>query len=163
MGRQSRPNSDYTRTWSASGEIEYATLADGTRLRYLKAGSGPTQLILLHTVRTQLDHFQLVIPRLLHAFTVYAIDLPGMGWSDITPNASYDEQALRRAVVEVVTALGVDQQAQHHPRVITGSTGTTPTTAIELVDVQDVNGVKDEPDQVIARRDVRVEYESPAG
>src|SRR5262249_32602372 len=92
MGRESRPNSDYTRTWSASGEIEYATLAGGTRLRYLKAGSGPTPLVLLHTVRTQLDHFQLVIPRLLHAFTVYAIDLPGMGWSDITPNASYGEQ-----------------------------------------------------------------------
>ena len=50
-----RPNSDYTRTWFRSGEIEYATLADGTRLRYLKAGSGPTGLIMLHTVRTQLD------------------------------------------------------------------------------------------------------------
>ncbi|HKF30976.1 MAG TPA: alpha/beta hydrolase, partial [Jatrophihabitantaceae bacterium] len=70
-------------------------------------GSGPTPLILLHTVRTQLDHFQLVIPRLLHAFTVYAIDLPGMGWSDITPNANYGEQALRRAVVEVVAALDI--------------------------------------------------------
>src|SRR5262249_61383081 len=91
------------------GEIEYATLAGGTRLRYLKAGSGRTPLILLHTVRTQLDHFQLVIPRLLHAFTVYAIDLPGMGWSDITPNASYGEQALRRALVEVVTALDITE------------------------------------------------------
>ena len=47
------PNSDYTRTWSPSGKIEYATLADGTCLRYLEAGSGPA-LILLHTVRTQL-------------------------------------------------------------------------------------------------------------
>src|SRR5712691_8720996 len=34
------------------GEIEYAKLADGTRLRYLKEGSGPTVLIVLHTVRT---------------------------------------------------------------------------------------------------------------
>src|SRR5262252_2986655 len=107
MGSESRPNSDYTRTWSTSGEIEYATLADGTRLRYLKTGSGPTPLILLHTVRTQLDHFQLVIPRLLHAFTVYAIDLPGMGWSDITPGASYTEPALRRALVEFVTRLDI--------------------------------------------------------
>ena len=84
MGTGLQPNSDYTRTWSRSGEIEYATLADGTRLRYLKTGSGPTALILLHTVRTQLDHFQFVIPRILGSFTVYAIDLPGMGWSDIT-------------------------------------------------------------------------------
>ncbi len=81
MRTESRPNSDYTRTWSPSGEIEYTKLGDGTRLRYLKAGSGPTALILLHTVRTQLDHFQLVIPKIAHAFTIYAIDMPGMGWS----------------------------------------------------------------------------------
>jgi pimeloyl-ACP methyl ester carboxylesterase len=64
-------------------------------------------LIMLHTVRTQLDHFQFVIPRILDAFTVYAIDFPGMGWSDIAPGASYTEPALRRAVVEFVTTLGI--------------------------------------------------------
>jgi len=105
MRMQSRPESDYTRTWSPSGEIEYAKLADGTRLRYLRAGSGPTALILLHTVRTQLDHFQLVIPKILHAFTVYAIDMPGMGWSDIRPGATYTEPALRGAIVELVKTL----------------------------------------------------------
>jgi pimeloyl-ACP methyl ester carboxylesterase len=102
---ESRPESDYTRTWSPSGEIEYAKLADGTRLRYLKAGSGPTPLILLHTVRTQLDQFQLVIPKILHAFTVYAIDMPGMGWSDIRPGATYTEPALRGAIVELIRTL----------------------------------------------------------
>src|SRR5947208_12805061 len=107
MRKESEPNSDYTRTWSPSGEIDYATLADGTRLRYLKAGSGPA-LILLHTVRTQLDQFQLVIPKILQAFTVYAIDMPGMGWSDITPGASDTEPALRRATVEFVRTLDLD-------------------------------------------------------
>jgi pimeloyl-ACP methyl ester carboxylesterase len=107
MGMESRPNSDYTRTWSPPGEIEYAKLADGTRLRYVKAGSGPA-LILLHTVRTQLDHFQLVIPKLVDAFTVFAIDMPGMGWSDITPGASYTEPALRRATVEFVKTLDLN-------------------------------------------------------
>jgi pimeloyl-ACP methyl ester carboxylesterase len=104
METEALPNSDYTRTWSPSGELEYARLADGTRLRYLKVGSGPT-LILLHTVRTQLDHFQFVVPRLLHALTIYAVDLPGMGWSDISPGASYTEPAFRRALVEFVTTL----------------------------------------------------------
>jgi pimeloyl-ACP methyl ester carboxylesterase len=104
---ESRPNSDYTRTWSPSGEIDYATLADGTRLRYLKVGSGPAALILLHTVRTQLDQFQLVIPKILHGFTIYAIDLPGMGWSDISPGASYTEPALRRAVIEFINTLDI--------------------------------------------------------
>ena len=107
MGTESQPTTDYTSTWSPSAEIAYATLADGTRLRYLKAGSGPA-LILLHTVRTQLDHFQLVIPKLVDAFTVFAIDMPGMGWSDITPGASYAEAALRRATVEFVRMLDLD-------------------------------------------------------
>src|SRR5213593_3867244 len=114
MRTEFEPKSDYTRTWSPSGEIEYAKLADGTRLRYVKAGSGPA-LILLHTVRTQLDHFQLVIPKILHAFTVYATDMPGMGWSDITPGASYTEPALRRAVVEFVTTLDLKDVQQTKP------------------------------------------------
>src|SRR5262249_22078865 len=106
MGAQAQPDARYTGTWAPSGEIAYSTLADGTRLRYLKTGSGPP-LILLHTVRTQLDHFQLVIPRVADTFTVYAIDLPGMGWSDITSGASYTEPALRRAVVEFMTAMDI--------------------------------------------------------
>jgi pimeloyl-ACP methyl ester carboxylesterase len=107
MRTESEPNSDYTRTWSPSGQIEYAKLADGTRLRYLKVGSGQT-LILLHTVRTQLDHFQLVIPKIAHAFTIYAIDMPGMGWSDVVPGATYTEPTLRRAIVEFVKTLDLD-------------------------------------------------------
>src|SRR5438128_212022 len=107
MGTEPRPDSDYTRTWSPTGEIGYAALPDGTRLRYVKAGSGPA-LILLHTVRTQLDHFQLVIPKLVHAFTVFAVDFPGMGWSDITPGATYAEPALRRATVEFIKTTAPD-------------------------------------------------------
>jgi pimeloyl-ACP methyl ester carboxylesterase len=109
MGIESRPDSEYTRTWSPSGEIDYFKLSDGTRLRYLKTGSGPTALILLHTVRTQLDHFQLVIPKLLDAFTVYAIDMPGMGWSDITRGGRYTEPVLRGAIVEFVETLDLTE------------------------------------------------------
>jgi len=95
---------DYTRTWNADGEIGFVTLSDGTRLRYLKTGSGPT-LVLLHTLRTQLDYFQRLIPLLADRFTIYAVDFPGLGWSDITPGASYEEPALRKAIVAFVTAL----------------------------------------------------------
>jgi pimeloyl-ACP methyl ester carboxylesterase len=103
-----QPSVDYTRGWSPTGEVGFVALGDGTRLRYLKTGFGRTRLILVHTVRTQLDHFQLVVPDLLSASTVYAIDLPGMGWSDIVPGASYTEPALRRALVELVTTLDLD-------------------------------------------------------
>jgi pimeloyl-ACP methyl ester carboxylesterase len=95
---------DYTERWSRGGELGHVELSGGGRVRYLRVGSGPP-LLLMHTVRTQLDHFQFVIPRITDAFTVYALDFPGMGWSDIVPGASYEEPALRAAVVRVVEDL----------------------------------------------------------
>ena len=97
----------YTRTWNTDGEIAAVTLPDGTRLRYLKTGEGPA-LVLLHTLRTQLDYFQRLIPLLADRFTVYAVDFPALGWSDITPGASYEEPALRKAVVDFIQTLGLE-------------------------------------------------------
>jgi pimeloyl-ACP methyl ester carboxylesterase len=97
--------STYTDTWTdGHGSVEYFTRSDGSRLRYFTAGSGPV-LVLMHTIRTQLDYFHRVIPLLWESFTVYAVDLPGMGWSDIVPGARYEEPQLRAAVVEFVSGL----------------------------------------------------------
>jgi pimeloyl-ACP methyl ester carboxylesterase len=97
--------STYTDTWAdGHGTVQYFTRSDGSRLRYFTAGSGPA-LVLIHTIRTQLDYFHRVIPQLWDSFTVYAVDLPGMGWSDIVPGARYEEPELRAAVVEFVTGL----------------------------------------------------------
>jgi len=108
IGTQTTPDTGYTATWThGRGDVKFLTLADGSRIRYLKVGVGPP-LVLLHTVRTQLDYFQLVIPQLWDSYTVYALDLPGMGWSDIVDGADYQEPALRAAVVEFVTKLDLD-------------------------------------------------------
>jgi pimeloyl-ACP methyl ester carboxylesterase len=95
----------YTDTWTESrGTVQYFTRSDGSRLRYFTTGTGPP-LVLIHTIRTQLDYFHKVIPLLWDSYTVYALDMPGMGWSDIVPGAHYEEPDLRAAVVEFVTAL----------------------------------------------------------
>ena len=73
-------------------------------LRYLKGGTG-APLVLLHTVRTQAEHFRSLIPLVQQHYTVYALDLPGMGYSEIVPGASYDEPAMRDAVKRLINEL----------------------------------------------------------
>ena len=48
---------------SSLGEVATVEIDGGRTLRYLKAGSGQP-LILLHTIRTQLDYFHETIPAL---------------------------------------------------------------------------------------------------
>jgi pimeloyl-ACP methyl ester carboxylesterase len=72
------------------------------RLRYLTGGAG-APLVLLHTVRTQAEHFRDLIPLVKDRYTVYALDLPGMGYSEIVPDASYEEPAMRAAVKRLIT------------------------------------------------------------
>jgi len=74
------------------------------RLRYLTGGTG-APLIVLHTVRTQAEHFRHVMPMVQERYTVYALDLPGMGYSEIVPGASYEEPAMRAAVERLITHL----------------------------------------------------------
>jgi len=79
---------------------------EGT-LRYLTAGTG-APLVLLHTVRTQAEHFRSLIPLVSDQYTVHALDLPGMGYSEIVPGASYDEPAMRAGVERLLTELDLE-------------------------------------------------------
>ena len=90
---------------SRIGQVAEVRIDGGATLRYLKAGSG-SPLLLLHTIRTQLDYFESVIPTLAKHHTVYALDLPGHGYSSIDTRASYDEPYLRRAVVSRCVSWG---------------------------------------------------------
>jgi pimeloyl-ACP methyl ester carboxylesterase len=73
--------------WGPGIPIRYVDIA-GVKIRYINTGAGEN-LVLLHTLRTQLDLFEKVVPDLAKYFTVYALDYPGHGYSDI-PNAKYD-------------------------------------------------------------------------
>lgn len=78
----------------------------GVRTRYIRTGAGPS-LVLLHTLRTQLDIFQKVIPDLAKEFTVYAVDFPGHGWSDI-PKADYTPAFFTRFTTGFLDALKIE-------------------------------------------------------
>lgn len=88
--------------WAPGIPIGYADIG-GVRLRYIKTGTGPN-LVLLHTLRTQLDLFEKVIPALSKEFTVFALDYPGHGYSDI-PGGDYDARFFVHAVEGFLNAL----------------------------------------------------------
>jgi pimeloyl-ACP methyl ester carboxylesterase len=96
------PPTPRTLFWAPDIAISYVEV-DGSRLRYIKAGKGPN-LLLLHTLRTQLDLFQKVVPELATSFTVYALDYPGHGYSDI-PRARYDADFFARSIDAFLSAL----------------------------------------------------------
>ena len=89
---------------SKIGQVSDIQIDGGRTLRFLKTGTG-APLILLHTIRTQIDYFQEVIPLLAKHHTVYAIDLPGHGYSSIDTKANYDEPYFRSAVITFIQKL----------------------------------------------------------
>lgn len=88
--------------WAPDIPIHYVSV-NGARLRYIKSGEGPA-LVLLHTLRTQLDLFEKVVPELAKSFTVYAVDYPGHGYSDIPP-AKYDADYFVETIESFLEAL----------------------------------------------------------
>lgn len=93
-----------TLAWAPSIPIQYTTV-NGCRLRYIKTGQGPN-LVLLHTLRTQLDIFQKVIPALAQRYTIYAMDFPGHGYSDI-PQADYEPKLFVDTVAGFLDVLDI--------------------------------------------------------
>jgi pimeloyl-ACP methyl ester carboxylesterase len=90
-----KPKAPAKLRWAANIPIETLDIG-GIKLRYITSGKGPV-LVLLHTLRTQLDLFEKVVPELSKHFTVYALDYPGHGYSDI-PQTRYDAAFFTKAV-----------------------------------------------------------------
>lgn len=82
-------------------------ISDRLRLRFQQIGNGPP-LLLIHTIRTQLEYFRDLAPLLAKQYEVYVIDLPGHGQSPIDPNARFDEPFFRQAVIGFIETLDLD-------------------------------------------------------
>jgi pimeloyl-ACP methyl ester carboxylesterase len=129
-GLRSAPTPPATLSWAPEIPIKYVHV-NGITLRYVKVGQGPP-LVLLHTLRTQLDMHQKVIPELSQHFEVYALDYPGHGFSDI-PQAEYRPEIFFNSVSGFLDRLGIEHAtlagesiggtialalaARHNPRV----------------------------------------------
>jgi pimeloyl-ACP methyl ester carboxylesterase len=125
-----RPTAPMTLYWAPNVPVQTDTIS-GNAIRYIKTGKGRT-LVLLHTLRTQLDIFEKLVPLLSGSFTVYALDYPGHGFSDI-PETDYDPDLFVKTVegfldkldLKNVTLAGISIggvipliiAANHNPRV----------------------------------------------
>ncbi len=92
--------------WAPKIPIKHIKV-NGVSIRYIDAGQGPP-LVLLHTLRTQLDVFQKIIPELSKHFKVYALDYPGHGFSDIPP-VEYSPEFFTNVVAGFLEQLNIKE------------------------------------------------------
>lgn len=90
-----------------NGEELFVKLTDGETVRVIKTGQGEP-LVLMHTIRTQIELFSEMIPFYAQKHTVYAVDLPGHGQSSINKKINYDEPYLRKSMIDLINKLGLE-------------------------------------------------------
>lgn len=81
----------------------------GLPVRYLTAGEGPP-LVLLHALGESALDWRWVLPALARTHRVYAVDLPGFGYSG-KPSAEYSSAFFARFVGVYLDALGLERAA----------------------------------------------------
>ncbi|WP_419998063.1 alpha/beta fold hydrolase [Streptomyces boninensis] len=86
-----------------------ATVGDGIRMHYLRAGEGPL-IVLLHGWPQTSDCWRKVIPDLARTHTVIAPDLRGYGLTD-KPTTGYDKRRMAADISELIHGLGFDSAA----------------------------------------------------
>ena len=80
---------------------------DGYRMRYLRGGSGPP-LLLLHGLLGYSFSWRFTLPVLAERATVYAVDMPGAGFSDRPPNANGSFRAHAERLLRFLDSVGVE-------------------------------------------------------
>ena len=82
------------------------SVLDGNRMRYLCAGSGPP-LLLLHGLLGYSFSWRFALPALAEMATVYAVDMPGVGFSDRPPNPSCSLRAHAEHLLRFLDNVGI--------------------------------------------------------
>ena len=80
---------------------------DRHRMRYLCSGSGPP-LLLLHGLLGYSFSWRFALPLLAEKATVYAVDMPGVGFSDRPPHASGSFRAHAERLLRFMDGVGVE-------------------------------------------------------
>ena len=82
-------------------------IKDGTFIRYKIEGEGPP-ILLLHTIRNNIEYFNNLTPLLTEHFKVYSVELPGHGHSPINKNTNYDQQFMTGIICDFIQSKKLD-------------------------------------------------------
>jgi pimeloyl-ACP methyl ester carboxylesterase len=102
-----RPTMDAAVEQLGSGFESRVVKVNGTRLHYVRGGTGPA-VILLHGFPEDWYEFHKIMPRLAKKFTVLAVDLRGVGGSVPTPGG-YDAANLAEDIHQLAVQLHLEQ------------------------------------------------------
>lgn len=99
-----------TLTTDDAPDGEYVTLADGTRVHYTVTGRAACEaVIMIHGWRDSAYTWRKNIPALANHFRVYALDLPGFGYSTHYGEAIYSVPQFARWVALFMDALRISR------------------------------------------------------
>lgn len=102
------PDSDSVAQTPATCAVEECwTKVEGLRMRYLRAGSGPP-LILLHGLLGYSFSWRFNIPALARHRTVYALDMPGAGFSERSKTLDCSFRGSAERLLKFASGLGLD-------------------------------------------------------
>jgi pimeloyl-ACP methyl ester carboxylesterase len=101
-------------------ESTQSTPVDGRSIHYVRAGQGPT-VVLLHGSGSSLEGFKRVAELLSPSHDVIRPDLPGFGRTGPRPDRDYRVRTYAGTIARFMTALGV-------PHWAATSRGTSPWT-----------------------------------
>jgi pimeloyl-ACP methyl ester carboxylesterase len=85
------------------GFVSETAIVNGTTLHYVRGGNGPA-LILIHGFPQDWFEFQAIMPRLAKRFTVFAVDLRGIGGSKAA-SGGYDAANMAEDVDQLAAVL----------------------------------------------------------
>ena len=99
-----------TESRNQSGITRHMVTIGRRQVHYRRAGSGPP-VLLLHSSPSSSRVFNIHLERLKDHFTLFALDTPGNGLSDVLGDTAPDIGLYSRNIIEVMDALGLERCA----------------------------------------------------
>jgi 4,5:9,10-diseco-3-hydroxy-5,9,17-trioxoandrosta-1(10),2-diene-4-oate hydrolase len=106
VASRSAKNVKPARTRTEAGIAEADITVGGHRIHYLRAGAGEP-VVLVHGLLAHSFSWRFTVPALAPHFTVYAPDVPGIGFSDRVPGLDCSMRASARRMIDLLNALGL--------------------------------------------------------